>query len=53
MTSTFSADRFSASFLLFSELDLVALLLDDEELEDDLESCLLRLNFDGLETSVS
>lgn len=53
MTHTFSADLFSASFLLFSELDLVALLLDDEELEEDLESCLLKLNFDGLETSIS
>lgn len=53
MTPTFSADLFSASFLLFSELDLVALLLDDEELEEDLESCLLKLNFDGLETSIS
>lgn len=31
----------------------MALLLDDDELEEDLESCLLKLNFDGLETSMS
>lgn len=59
VSQTFSDGLFSPSFLLFSELDLVLLLLllllEDEELEDDLESCLLKLNFDTdpLETSVS
>lgn len=56
LTPTFSAVLFSPSFLLFSELDLVVLLLlDDEELEEDLESCLLKLSFDtgALDTSTS
>lgn len=55
---TFSEDLFSPSFLLFSELDLLLtllLLLEDEELEEDLESCLLKLSFDTdtLDTSIS
>ena len=55
---TFSDDLFSPSFLLFSELDLLLtllLLLEDEELEEDLESCLLKLSFDTetLDTSIS
>lgn len=54
---TFSEGLFSASFLLFSELDLLLplLLLEDEELEEDLESCLLKLSFDTdpLDTSMS
>lgn len=56
LTPTFSAGLFSPSFLLFSELDLVVvLLLDDEELEEDLESCLFKLSFDTdtLDTSTS
>ncbi len=54
---TFSGGLFSASFLLFSELDLLLLLLllEDEELEEDFESCLLKLSFDTdpLDTSIS
>lgn len=46
--STLSTGLFSASFLLFSELDLLLLLLllEDEELEEDFESCLFRLSFE-------
>lgn len=46
-SSTFSDGLFSASFLIFSELDLLLplVLLEDEELED-LESCLFKLSFD-------
>lgn len=48
MSCTFSEGLFSASFLLFSELDLLLLLLllEDDELEEDLESCLLKLSFE-------
>lgn len=49
MPSTFSEGLFSASFLLFSELDLLLLLLlllEDDELEEDFESCLLKLSFE-------
>lgn len=56
-SGTFSEGLFSPSFLLFSELDLLLplLLLEDEELEEDLESCLLKLSFDTdpLATSTS
>lgn len=57
-SQTFSAGLFSGSFLFFSELDLLLLLLlllEDEELEEDLESCLLKLSFDTdpLDTSIS
>lgn len=55
---TFSDGLFSPSFLFFSELDLLLpllLLLEDEELEEDLESCLLKLSFDTdpFDTSIS
>lgn len=56
---TFSTGLFSDSFLLFSELDLLLLLLllllEDEELEEDFESCLVKLSFDTdpLDTSIS
>lgn len=48
MFSTLSDGLFSASFLLFSELDLLLLLLllEDEELEEDFESCLFKLSFE-------
>lgn len=49
INNTLSDGLFSASFLLFSELDLLLLLLlllEDEELEEDFESCLFKLSFE-------
>ncbi len=54
LKNTFSKVLFSLSFLVLSELlDLLLVMDGDDEVEEDLESCLVILGNDTLLTSAS